>query len=62
MEHILKELRHQRDRLSEAIEALENLGSKVGKRGRKISAAGLAKIRAAQKKRWAAFRALKKKI
>ncbi len=62
---ILAELKSERDQLDRAISALEhvagtgNRASRPRTRGR-ISAAGLARIRAAQKARWAKVRGQKK--
>lgn len=60
---IVSQLKQERDRLDNAIQALEGVGNHRRPRGssaspkRKISAAALKRIRAAQKKRWAAWRA-----
>jgi len=68
-DQVIAYLKSERDRLDGAIAALEggapashkqtdNVVAKRGRRGRrKISAAGLARIRAAQKARWAKVRA-----
>lgn len=65
IESALEQLKQQRDKLDKAITALEELGEKKarrspGRRG-KLSAAGMARIRAAQKARWAKFREARKK-
>jgi hypothetical protein len=54
MDKLLKSLREEHKRLSEAIAVLESLGGKHGRRAgvRRMSAAGRAKIAAAQRKRW----------
>jgi hypothetical protein len=54
IDKLLKSLREEHRRLSEAIAVLENLGGKRGRRAgvRRMSAAGRAKIAAAQRKRW----------
>ena len=63
---IVSQLKQERDRLDNAIEALEGIGNHRSARGssaspkRKISAAALKRIRAAQKRRWAAWRAKQK--
>jgi hypothetical protein len=66
---ILNELRDQRDRIQQAIDALEritNSTTSTGKRrgrkpGRHMSAAGRARISAAMKKRWAKRKKAQKK-
>ena len=64
---IVSHLKQERDRLDNAIRALEGVGNHPGPRvssasgKRKLSAAALKRIRAAQKKRWAAWRAKQKK-
>lgn len=69
IENAIQHLKAERDRLNAAISALEGSGAR-GSRGaaakkvgpgrprgkRRISAAGLARIRAAQKARWAKHR------
>jgi len=57
-----KEAQATVDRLDEAIRVLESLGKHTGgRRGpRRMSAAGRARIAAAQRKRWAKIRAAKK--
>jgi hypothetical protein len=63
---IVSQLKQERDRLDNAIRALEGVGNHRGPRGssvspkRRISAAALKNIRAAQKKRWATWRAKQK--
>lgn len=63
---IVSQLKQERDRLDNAIQALEGVGNHQSPRGssvspkRRISAAALKNIRAAQKKRWAAWRAKQK--
>lgn len=60
LQAILADLRHQRNRIQEAIEVLEQItDGRTGKRwgrktGRHMSAEARARISAAQKKRWAA--------
>jgi len=50
------------DRLDEAIRVLESLGNHTGGRsGRRMSAEGRKRIAAAQRKRWAKLRLVKKK-
>jgi hypothetical protein len=59
---IVSQLKQERERLDNAIRALEGVGN--GPRGsakRKISATALKRIREAQKKRWAAWRAKQKR-
>lgn len=63
IQSIVGHLQQERDRLDNAIRALEGLGNQRRPRGsakRKISAAALRRIREAQKKRWAAWRAKQK--
>jgi len=57
-----KEAKATADRLDEAIRVLESLGNHTaGRRGpRRMSAEGRARIAAAQKKRWAKLRLVKK--
>ena len=54
IDKLVKALRDEHKRLGKAIAVLENLGGKRGRRGgvRRMSAAGRAKIAAAQRKRW----------
>jgi hypothetical protein len=65
-DELIKELRRERDNLDKAIAVLNSLNAQP-KRGaiarpkRHISPAGLARIRAAAKARWAKVRAQKKK-
>ena len=67
LQTIVSQLKEDRDWLDNAIRALEGVGNHRGPRGsaaspkRKISAAALKRIRAAQKKRWATWRAKQKK-
>ena len=57
LDSVLAQLRHERDRLNEAIAALETMhGAKP-----RLTAAGRARIIAAQRRRWAAFKAKKKR-
>jgi hypothetical protein len=63
---VLANLRQERNRLNNAIAALEGLNGSNGsatrqKPKRKFSAAGLARIAAAQRKRWALIRGKGKK-
>lgn len=62
---VIKQLLAERDRLNDAIAALEGVSSGASHRGRRsgriLSAAARARIAAAQRKRWATFRANKKK-
>jgi hypothetical protein len=63
---LIKELRNERDRLDQAIAILNSLDGRAGRDPvarpkRKISAAGIARIRAAAKARWARVRAQRKK-
>jgi hypothetical protein len=60
LQAIVNELRDQRDRIQQAIDALErtthstSTGKRIGRKPRRhMSAAGRARISAAQKKRWA---------
>jgi hypothetical protein len=60
---IVSQLKQERDRLDNAIRALEgtrNNGRPRGSAKRTISASALRRIREAQKKRWAAWRAKQK--
>jgi hypothetical protein len=60
---VLTQLKQERNRLDQAIAALEGLtnGSGIRRSGtRKISAAGRARIAAAQRARWARFKAKQK--
>ena len=51
---VLAQLKHERDKLNRAIEALSGIGGKSPEGGRrKLSAAAREKIAAAQRKRWA---------
>jgi len=59
---VLEQLKAERAKLDRAIDALRGVVSKSGKgRGgkRKLSAAARARIAAAQRKRWAKFKAKK---
>ena len=60
----IKELIAQRDSLNEAIEALQSLSNGASRNGssrkRTMSPAARARIAAAQRARWAKFRAKKK--
>jgi len=56
-----KEAKATVDRLDEAIRVLESLGNRTaGRSGRRMSAAGRRRIAAAQWKRWAKLRLVKK--
>jgi hypothetical protein len=62
---IVSQLKQERDRLDNAIRALEGVGNhrprgSAASPKKKISAAALKNIRAAQKKRWATWRAKQK--
>lgn len=58
---IIKRLIAERNRLNDAIEALQGIGSKERRGGKRhLSAAGRAKIVAAQRKRWAKVKRHKK--
>ena len=57
----LKEVQLTVARLGEAIRVLEGLGRSSGRRARTISAAGRRRIAAAQRKRWARLRLIKKR-
>ncbi|WP_041855937.1 hypothetical protein [Candidatus Korobacter versatilis] len=60
IQSLLAELKHERDRIEQAISALEGLGkggrtTAKGRKGRRhMSAEARARISAAMKKRWAA--------
>jgi hypothetical protein len=57
---VLAQLKAERTKLDRAIEALSGLAGKSAGRGRyKLSAAGHARIAAAQRARWAKFEAKK---
>ena len=60
----IKELITERDRLNDAITALESLSSRASRNGflakKTMSAAGRARIAVAQRARWTKFRAKKK--
>lgn len=58
---VLKQLKKERDRLDKAIEALSGIAGKAGGgRGRRtLSAAARERIAAAQRARWARFKAKK---
>ena len=58
---IVKALIDERDRLNIAIAALQGVGNSVSRPKRRMSAAGRARIVAAQRVRWAKLRAAKKK-
>ena len=57
LDSILAQLRHERDRLNEAIAALETMHDVKPR----LTAGGRARIIAAQRRRWAAFKAKKKR-
>ena len=60
---VIVNLKEQRDRLNQAIAALEGVvtnGAVRSERTRTISAAGRARIAAAQRKRWALMKAKRK--
>jgi hypothetical protein len=62
LDSILTELRFERDRLNHAIAAIEGIsgsGSSTPEVKRKLSAAGRARIIAAQRARWARVKAKK---
>jgi hypothetical protein len=64
LDAVIVTLKQERDRLNHAISALEGVGTNGASRSngtRNISAAGRARIAAAQRKRWAAVRAKQKK-
>jgi hypothetical protein len=64
LDSVISGLKKERDRLNQAIAALEGVGSSGSRRRsakRFISAAGRARIAAAQQKRWALVRAKRKK-
>jgi len=62
---VVNQLIEERDRLNSAITALESIGNGASRNGsskkRTMSAAGRARIAAAQRARWAKFRGKKKK-
>jgi len=58
---IVKALIEERDRLNIAIAALQGVSNGASRPKRRISAAGRARIVAAQRVRWAKARAAKKK-
>jgi hypothetical protein len=61
LDSITKEIRKEIDKLNHVLQVLNGIGRKPGAGRRKISAVGLARIAAAQRKRWRAVRAGKKK-
>jgi hypothetical protein len=63
LQAILNQLKQERDRLNNAIQALEGVGENEVREDQvreKMSAGALKRIRAAQKKRWAVWRARRK--
>ena len=58
---VVSQLKKERDKLNRAIDALSGVAHKSGGGGgrRKLSAAAREKIAAAQRKRWAKFKAKK---
>ena len=63
LSNIVKRLIEERNRLNAAIAALQGVSNGAPRRGRKrnMSAAGRARIAAAQRARWAKFKRAKKK-
>jgi len=62
LDSVLSQLRRERDLLNHAISALEGISSNGGPRvKRHLSAAGRARIAAAQRKRWAKVKARNKR-
>jgi len=62
MSDVVQQLKKERDKLDRAIAALSGVGAKSSTGGhgkRKMSAAARARIAAAQRKRWAKFKAKK---
>jgi len=58
---VIEQLKQERDKLNQAIEALGGLtGNSSGGARRRLSAAARAKIAAAQRARWAKFKAKKR--
>lgn len=62
LNQVVQQLKNERDRLDRAISALEGSRAHRGARTghRKLSAEARARIAAAQRKRWAKFKAAKK--
>jgi hypothetical protein len=59
LSNVLAELRSERNRLNQAIASLEEIGTNGTRPKKSMSAAGRARIAAAQKKRWAKWKRAK---